>query len=494
MTIPAGAWPTSTSDWVVVQITRSVNNTISNGFAPASEVVDVTAFWALSHQPVHRFNTPISIVLNATGKQIVPATDDGFGWRVMRKIPSGSGLPAAWDDGFAPLASAFDLETRHVTPFTLLKDVQAPLPPSHVRGVLVDGRLSLTWLPGADNSGTYDFVSVLANGSNVGQFGPDTTSADLGSLDQNASIVLRETDLSGNTSADTTLRAVPPLAGRPLTDVESALVSAGFRIGDIVEGSTGTTGTVTEPSNLLLAAAGDAIDLTVAPGTIAANTKFVFSVVSAKKFKPAPKRHALAARILLTRAARVNAILFSPRGVKLYTWRFSIRAGRSIVRLRLPSQVRRPGRYAIRWTARSTTDTATKTIRIRLVTSRRGLPAVSPRTGLVEVVLAGAQVPQVSVGGKRKPKVVTAAGVDNAFDLAGTGTGDVQVMVVDVDQFGVSFVRDLHVVFPNMRIVALSKSPKLLAAALKAGASVALPSSTPSPTLAAVIARLLEQP
>ena len=59
---------------------------------------------------------------------------------------------------------------------------------------------------------------------------------------------------------------------------------------------------------------------------------------------------------------------------------------------------------------------------------------------------------------------------------------------------GASFVHDLHVVFPNMRIVALSKSPKLLAAALKAGASVALPSSTPSPTLAAVIARLLEQP
>jgi DNA-binding NarL/FixJ family response regulator len=110
----------------------------------------------------------------------------------------------------------------------------------------------------------------------------------------------------------------------------------------------------------------------------------------------------------------------------------------------------------------------------------------------VEVVLAGWGIPPVNVSGKKKAKVVSADGVDTAFDLAGTGAGDVQVMVVDVDEFGVGFVRDLHAVFPGMKIVALSKNPKLLAAALKAGATVALPSSTPSPTLAAIIARLLK--
>jgi len=113
--------------------------------------------------------------------------------------------------------------------------------------------------------------------------------------------------------------------------------------------------------------------------------------------------------------------------------------------------------------------------------------------GPVEVVLAGSSIPSsLTVGsGSKKPKVVTVEGVDDAFDLAGSGAGDVQVMIVDVDQFGIGFVRDLHTVFPTMKIVALSKDPKLLAAALKAGAAVALPSSTPSPTLAAVVAKLL---
>jgi DNA-binding NarL/FixJ family response regulator len=135
----------------------------------------------------------------------------------------------------------------------------------------------------------------------------------------------------------------------------------------------------------------------------------------------------------------------------------------------------------------------TETLRVRLLATGKGLPSAAPTTGPVEVVLAGAEIPPVTVAGKRKPKVVAAAGVDNAFDLAGTGTGDVQVMVVDVDQFGVGFVHDLHMVFPTMKIVALSRNPKLLAASLKAGATVALPASTPSPTLAAIVARLLKR-
>jgi hypothetical protein len=317
--------------------------------------------------------------------------------------------------------------------------------------------------------------------------------ADVGTYEARSSITLRETDLAGNTSAPTApLRAVPSLAGRPLTDVISALGAAGFRVGTIVEGTTGTPGTVTGPNNLVLAQPGTTIDLTVAPGTSGA-PKFVFRVVSAKKFKPTARRRTFAARVVVTRAARIAAVLYSPHGARLYTWRFPVRAGKSIVRLRLPAQVRRPGSYAIRWSARSGTDTVTRTVRIRLVASGKGLPTVSPTTGPVEVVLAGSQIPQnLSVGsGSRKPKVVSANDVDKAFDLAGAGSGDVQVMVVDVDEFGIGFVRDLHVVFPSMKIVALSRDPKLLVAALKAGATVALPSSTPSPTLAAVIAKLL---
>jgi hypothetical protein len=493
VTVPAGAYSPSGNDWIIVRIAPRTGGVASNGFVPATEIVDVTAWWALSGVAVHHFDKPIEIVLNSSARQIVPATDEGFGWRVLRRVPSAPTLPATWDDGFYLDAGGYHTLTRHVTPFTLLRDVQPPSAPTNVRGTVTGGKLSLSWTPGPDNSGTYDYVTVFVNGTSVGEYGPDTTTATLGAFDPTGSITLRETDLVGNTSPQTApLRLVPTLAGRAFTDVLSALSAAGFRVGAVVEGTTGTPGTVIGPDNLVLAQAGATIDLTVAPGTRGA-TKFVFGVVSAKRFKPTAVRRTIAARIVVTRAAQVAAVLYSPRGARLYTWRFKVKAGKSIVKLRLPAQVKRAGVYAIRWAARSGSDTATRTIRIRLVASVGGLAGIGPSMGPVEVVLAGSSIPSgLTVGtGSRRPKVVAVEGVEDAFNLAGSGSGDVQVMIVDVDQFGVGFVRDLHMVFPSMKIVALSRDPKLLAAALKAGATVALPSSTPSPTLAAVVAKLL---
>jgi hypothetical protein len=87
---------------------------------------------------------------------------------------------------------------------------------------------------------------------------------------------------------------------------------------------------------------------------------------------------------------------------------------------------------------------------------------------------------------------VKARGADAAFDLAGASTGNVQLIVVDVDEFGVGFVRDLHTVFPSLKIVALSSSSVRLAASKRAGASAALPRSTTGPKLAKVVTKLLK--
>jgi DNA-binding NarL/FixJ family response regulator len=67
------------------------------------------------------------------------------------------------------------------------------------------------------------------------------------------------------------------------------------------------------------------------------------------------------------------------------------------------------------------------------------------------------------------------------------------VIVVDVDEFGVGLVRDLHAVFPSVKIVALAAGPKTMAAALKAGATIVLPRSTPPATLAKIIQRLAKR-
>jgi DNA-binding NarL/FixJ family response regulator len=68
------------------------------------------------------------------------------------------------------------------------------------------------------------------------------------------------------------------------------------------------------------------------------------------------------------------------------------------------------------------------------------------------------------------------------------------VIVVDVNAFGVSLIRDLHTVFPSAKIVALTVGFKQMVAARKAGAAIALPRSTPASTLARVVNRLAQPP
>ena len=52
----------------------------------------------------------------------------------------------------------------------------------------------------------------------------------------------------------------------------------------------------------------------------------------------------------------------------------------------------------------------------------------------------------------------------------------------------------VHRLRPQVKIVALAAGPKTMAAALKAGATVVLPRSTPPATLAKVIQRLAKKP
>jgi hypothetical protein len=185
----------------------------------------------------------------------------------------------------------------------------------------------------------------------------------------------------------------------------------------------------------------------------------------------------------------VTAELFSPRRVKLYTWRFSTHAGQSIVKLRLPRQVRRPGYYTMRWTARSGRDTISRKITIRFMARRKVV--VAP----IRVVLAGPAARIISAKFRTgKPKLISALSIEPTFDAASNRRTNVRVIVVDVNEFGLSLIGSLHTVFPAAKIVALTLGPKQMRAARKAGAAVALPRSTPASTLARVVKRLAKPP
>ncbi|HEX9379917.1 MAG TPA: Ig-like domain-containing protein [Gaiellaceae bacterium] len=492
VTMPAGAWSTSSSDWIVLRVApAAAPSGLTNGFGPGPEALDVTAWWALAGTQLHQFSQPVSILLRSTEKGLVPATFESGNWRVIHRVPTAGTLPAGWDDGFFTDAAGFHVLTKHLSLFALLRDLEPPRAPQDIRGFAGPGGLTIRWLPGADNSGTYDYVTVSADSTDAGHYGPDYTATTIGGWKAGDSRVfrLKETDLAGNASElSQPLLPVPSLAGMTPDQAEAALKARGFTLGNLTVGGSGKAGTITGPEGLVLAEQGSAIDLTVAPG--GASTSLVFKVITAPKFKPAATKK-IAARVSVTRAARVTAEFYSPRRVKLFTWRFSVKAGRSIVRLRIPRQVRRSGVYSMRWTARAGRETVARTIKIRVIGTGRA-PVVKPAPR-VAVVLAGPATRDLA-GTKRNPRFVAASGVEPTFDAAASRHRDVRVIVVDVDSLGLALIRDLHTVFPSVKIVALASGPRTMAAALRAGAAIVLPRSTPPATLAKVIQKLLAKP
>ena len=106
----------------------------------------------------------------------------------------------------------------------------------------------------------------------------------------------------------------------------------------------------------------------------------------------------------------------------------------------------------------------------------------------VEVVLTGAST-EIARSIGNGARVVPAVGEDT-WAIAGSQERNVQVIVVDVDRYGLQLVRDLHTVFPSLRIVALTNDPRRLAQAVHAGAAVAVPRSTPPADVAKLIRRL----
>ncbi len=492
VTMPSGDW-SSPSDWLVLKLAPMASPSgLTNGFGPGPEILDVTARWALANGLVHTFNHPLNILMRSTDGSLVPATFENGRWRSIARVPTAGVLPGGWADGFYRDSSGVHILTKHLSQFGLLRDLEAPNAPENARGYLGSAGLTIRWIAGNDNSGTYDYVTVFSGSDDIGHYGVDFITAGIGPWTPTDTRVfrLKETDLAGNQSELTrALLPVPSLIGLTVEQAAAILTSHGFQLGTV---SGGTDGVITGPENLVLAEEGAVIDVTVQPG--GGTDALGFKVHAAPRFKPAPRKR-IAARVSITRAARVTAELFSPRRVKLFTWRFAGKAGSSIVKLRMPRQVQRTGVYSIRWTAKAGRDVAQQRITIRLVGKRAPVlhgpwfhvpgrarsswrPVVTPKRAAVTT----------------NGRVLWAKSVEETYDTASSPGANVRVIVVDIDQFGLSFVRDLHSVYPSVRIVALTSRPKMLAAAVRAGAAIALPRSASEPVLARVINKLLQQP
>jgi hypothetical protein len=476
-------------DWLVLRVDPSpAPAAVAAGMVPASQVYDVTAWWALAGTDVHSFQQPISIAISGSGSGVVPATEQNGTWRL---IPFGSGS----SDWFDYENGAVVIHTYHLTQFVLLRDLTPPDAPSRLAGNVESGALKLHWALGSDNSGLISKVLVLADGVVVQTLPPDATSASLAPFDAGDTrrFTIREVDGAGNVSAESrVLKVVPALAGKTVEEARAALEAAGFTLGEVTEqdDATAVPGTILAPGGVVVAADGTAIDVVVATGGGSA-TKFVFRVSNSTTFSW-HNGDVLKARVRATRAARVTASLYRPRSTHLYTWRFHVKAGSSIVKLHMPRQVRRPGVYWLRWVGESGGDKVTKTVTLRILPSGEKLGhIVHPAPRPVEVVLAGHALDTdvaLGVDGGRA-RVVQSTG-EGVFDLA--SRDDTRLLVVaDVDEYGLPLVRDLRTVFPTLRILAIAAGADTRTAALRAGADAAVDSSVPDSEIARLIARMV---
>jgi hypothetical protein len=468
------------------------------GFTSASAVYDVTAHWAKAGTQVHQFLKPIEIVIDGAAGTIA-ATYDGSSWHMMKTVPSAGQLPEGWSDGAWSAGSSMHILTRHLSLFALIRDTAAPTAPLHFSGRNAGGTLALHWDPGTDNSGQIAGYTLYENGTATQSLGGGQTSTTAGAYDpaDTRAFTLAESDAAGNVSPQTRpLRVVPTLVGLSTADARAALEARGFAVGKLNQvTSKSAPGTVVGPADLVLAEEGATIDLDVAGDGSGSAAKLVFSVVGTKRFSWTQRTY-IGARIKTSRASSVTVTLLNGGGQRLYTWRVHVKAGVSIMKLPMPRQVRRPGRYTLVWVVTANGSSTRKTIPVQIVGSGKGLGKVlHPVSEPVEVVLTGSQIPKDLALGLDDPatRVVEAAGAD-AFDVTGDPRKNVQVIVVDADEYGLGLVRDLHTVFPTVRLIVLSDDPRKLAAAIHTGASLALPRSTPADKLAKVVSKLAKNP
>jgi hypothetical protein len=277
--VPTGAWSGAPAgDWLVVRIDPRPPAAVASGFQTAGDVYDVTAYWALDGGAVHTFDQPLELTVLTGAANTVPATFENGSWRAIAPL-SGQTLPAGQNDGYYKVGQDVHVLTRHLSSFTLLKDVQAPSKPKSFSGSKSGTHLVLKWKAATDNSGLIDAYLVYAKGTLVKTLSGAARSADMGlyKLSDKRSFRVAARDVAGNVGPKTAgLVIVPSVAKLTLTDAKARLVGRGLKSGTISYAFSASvpSGRVISAGRSGLVPLGTAVPLTVSRGVFRSATYF----------------------------------------------------------------------------------------------------------------------------------------------------------------------------------------------------------------------------
>jgi uncharacterized repeat protein (TIGR02059 family) len=498
------AWTgASTFDGLLMTISQPTGLTVTpaTGMTPGA-VVDASAFRLSSGEPVHEFGgSYVTVAIDAPEgpHAVYVSSDGGSTWEPIPLI-TGPDLPADLRHGAFRQGSKILVLTRHLSLFALVGDTQAPSTPVLAGDVRAEG-LRLSWQPSQDNSGQVARYVLLVDGAPAQAFGAattETTVAGFTAADARRFQLVAEDHAGNRSPSSAAVVGVPSLAGLTLDEARAALTARGLAVGAVSEqDSTQPAGTVILQTPAAGAvAAGSTVDVTLARGA-AAGAQFVLKVVAAKTV-PLKLRRTINVRVQVTRRANVVAVLRSPSNQHLFTWKRKVRAGATVLRLRIPPVVRRTGTYRLAIWAAAVGDRqrVVKRMKIRIVGAddRKLGPKVDPPKKPIEVVLAGgSEGNRKLLNLKSSFRVSPAARIDDAFDRASDREPSARVVVVvDVTIDGVAVIRQFRLVLPEVRVLALARRGQA-GAARAAGARAVVSPDAPSRALRDAIGRILDR-
>ena len=293
ITVPAGAWTGAPADdWLVVRLDPQPAGAPANGFQPAGDSFDATAYWALAGSAVTSFALPLELEIDNAVAGVLPATLEGGSWRALAAVPDGGGLPASWEDGFERDGTNVRIYTRHLTTFALLADVQGPSAPRGFRGVVSRQTFRLAWSAASDNSGVVTAYRIYSGTAVAKTVGGAARSVGMGSFraTDGRSFRIAAVDEAGNVGTKSyALKVVPKVKKSTLAAAKKALRKRGFRVGKLTykrSASVARGRVLAAPAGLRRA--GTKIALTVSKGAGSTRRPVAFSPTAPSAGPPPP--------------------------------------------------------------------------------------------------------------------------------------------------------------------------------------------------------------
>jgi uncharacterized repeat protein (TIGR02059 family) len=430
----------------------------------------------------------------------VAFSDDGVNYAQLGEVFTEDLAPGTEKAFFTRPDGTKVLMLRTLTFFIITKTggFVAPAPPSAVGlgGIVEFGTLVLRWTSASDPDGINSY-ELWVDDQRFAVLGGVQYETRIAPFDANDMRVFHIRAVDGKQTLgmpSNKVRVVPNVTGLAEADARAVLAARGFAVETTIESADAPAGQVVsqDPPSPTMANLGSTVRLAV--GAVPqGRALFTMQIASAPRIVIG-RQKVLNIRIAVTEPARVRASLSRrlPSGKRWMTWSKSriVQAGATIVRLRVPKNVR-PGTHLLRVRAESvaTGEVTHRTTPVRVV---RRMPARAQRAPLEVVVVTIGDKPELptpTLDLDERFRVSETTG-DAVFEVTTETATEVEVVVIDVDAEGATeLIRALRLVYPDLAIVALT-SRENVGKATRAGATVELMKPVSPGLLAAVVERL----